>query len=62
MTTFPNSPAVLKGGIVLLDPTTGAVRRVIALQYNPDSISRTLTTGDRAPKATFQRRTASSFS
>jgi hypothetical protein len=42
VTTFPNSPAVLKGGLVLLDPTTGTVRRVIALQYNPDSISRTL--------------------
>lgn len=42
MTTFPGSPRLLKGGIVLLDPTSGAVRRIIALQYNPDSISRTL--------------------
>ena len=42
MTTFPNSPAVLKGGLVLIDPTTSAVRRVIALQYNPDTLSRTL--------------------
>jgi hypothetical protein len=38
----PNSPKLLKGGIVLLDPVTSAVQRVIALQYNPDSISRTL--------------------
>ena len=42
MTTFPNSPKLLKGGIVLVDPTTSAVRRIIALQYNPDTVSRTL--------------------
>lgn len=42
MTTFPNSPKLLKGGIVLIDPITSAVRRIIALQYNPDTISRTL--------------------
>lgn len=42
MTTFPNSPKLLKGGIVLIDPTTSAVRRIIALQYNPDTVTRTL--------------------
>jgi hypothetical protein len=42
VTTFPNSPAVLKGGLVLIDPTTAAVLRVIALQYNPDTVTRTL--------------------
>lgn len=42
MTTFPGSPRLIKGGIVLLDPVTGAVRRIIPLQYNPDSLSRTL--------------------
>jgi len=42
MTTFPNSPKLLKGGIVLIDPITSAVRRIIALQYNPDTLSRTL--------------------
>lgn len=42
MGSFPNSPKLLKGGIVLIDPITSAVRRIIALQYNPDSISRTL--------------------
>lgn len=39
---FPNSPRVLKGGIVLIDPDTAAVQRIIALQYNPDTLSRTL--------------------
>jgi hypothetical protein len=36
------SPRLLKGGLVLIDPTSGAVQRVITLQYNPDSVSRTL--------------------
>src|SRR5215218_10109862 len=42
MTTFPGSPRLLKGGIVLVAPGTGAVQRIIALQYNPDTLSRTL--------------------
>ena len=42
MTTFPGAPRLLRGGIVVLDPTTGVPRRVIALQYNPDTLTRTL--------------------
>jgi len=42
MTSFPNSPKLLKGGIVLIDPVTSAVKRIISLQYNPDTLSRTL--------------------
>ena len=42
MTTFPNSPKLLKGGIVLIDPETAHVKRIISLQYNPESLSRTL--------------------
>jgi hypothetical protein len=42
MSTFPGSPKLIKGGIVLIDPASSAVQRIIALQYNPDSISRTL--------------------
>lgn len=34
------SPKVLKGGLVILAPGGGAVRRTIALQYNPDNLSR----------------------
>ena len=55
MTTFPSSPRLLKGGIVVIDPESGAIRRVIALQYNPETLSRTLQpksvgveTGDRS--------------
>lgn len=36
------SPRVLRGGLVLIDPESGTVQRVIALQYNPDVLSRTL--------------------
>lgn len=42
MTSFPDSPRILKGGLVLLDPLTAAVLRVIVLQYNPDTLTRTL--------------------
>ena len=42
MTTFPNSPCLLKGDLVLLDPASAAVRRIIVPQYNPDTLSRTL--------------------
>jgi hypothetical protein len=38
----PISPRLLKGGLVQLDPDTGTVRRVISLQYNPDTLTRTL--------------------
>jgi len=42
MTGFPNSPRLVKGGIVTMDPDTAAVQSVIALQYNPDSLTRSL--------------------
>jgi hypothetical protein len=39
---FPNSPRLLRGGIVTMDPNTSTVQSVIALQYNPDTLSRSL--------------------
>ena len=42
MSTFPGSPKLLKGGIVLIDPETAKVQRIISLQYNPESLTRTL--------------------
>jgi hypothetical protein len=43
MGSFPGSPRLIKGGIVLIDPNSaGRVQRIIPLQYNPDSLSRTL--------------------
>jgi hypothetical protein len=44
MSAFPGSPRVLKGGLVLLDPDTFTVvpNGIIVLQYNPDTLTRTL--------------------
>ncbi|MBI2767719.1 MAG: hypothetical protein HYX53_17625 [Chloroflexi bacterium] len=53
MTSFPNSPRLIKAGIALLDPASGAVQRLIALQINPDTLSRTL--APRAPGETADR-------
>jgi len=37
-----NSPRLLKGGIVIVDVATSSVTSVISLQYNPDTLNRTL--------------------
>jgi hypothetical protein len=42
MTGFSQSPRIVKGGIVLIDPNSAQVQRVISLQYNPDTLTRTL--------------------
>lgn len=42
MTTFPGSPRTVRAGLVMLDPGSGQVQRVIVLQYTPDMLSRTL--------------------
>lgn len=42
MSALTNSPRLLKSGIVLVNPATSLVERIITLQYNPDSITRTL--------------------
>ena len=42
MSGFPGSPRLVKGGIVLVDPDSGAVQRIIVLQYNPETLTRTL--------------------
>ncbi len=36
------SPRLVKGGIVQVEPASGHTLTVIALQYNPDSLTRTL--------------------
>jgi hypothetical protein len=42
VSSFPGSPKLLKGGLVLVDADSGRVLSVISLQYNSDSLSRTL--------------------
>jgi hypothetical protein len=54
MSAFPGSPKLLKGGLVLLDPESGAVRQVITLQYNPETITRSFqvqAAGDSADRS-----------
>ncbi|GAB4578156.1 MAG: hypothetical protein Fur0022_08890 [Anaerolineales bacterium] len=54
MTTFPLSPKLLKGGLVLVNPASGVAQRIIVLQYNPETISRTLqaqTVGENGDRA-----------
>ena len=52
--TNPSAPRLIRGGLVLIDPASSAVQRIIALQYNPDTLTRTLQpqsipdTGDRS--------------
>ena len=38
MSAAANAPRLIRGGIVLVDPRSGQVLRVIALQYNPDTL------------------------
>ena len=38
----PLSPRLVKGGIVTMDVDTSAVKSVIALQFNPDSLTRSI--------------------
>lgn len=38
--SLSNSPKLIKGGLVVLDPGGSAIRHSIALQYNPDTLSR----------------------
>lgn len=42
MSTFPNSPKLVKGGLVLIDPDSANVQRVVSLQYNADTLTRKL--------------------
>jgi hypothetical protein len=46
----PISPRLLKGGIVLIDPESGAVQRVIVLQYNPDTLTRSFQVKGAGPE------------
>jgi hypothetical protein len=41
MTTFPNSPRVLKGALVGVNPTN-PIPSVIVFQYNPDTLTRSI--------------------
>ena len=42
MSAIALSSGLLRGGLILIDPASGAVQRVISLQYNPETLTRTL--------------------
>jgi hypothetical protein len=42
MTTFPGSPKLTRGGIIVLDPKSARLLRIIVFQFNPDTLTRTL--------------------
>ena len=42
MSGYPRSPKLLRAGLVLLDPVSGNLLRIIGLQYNPDTMTRSL--------------------
>jgi hypothetical protein len=42
VTTFPGSPKLARGGIVVLEPKSARIIRVIVFQFNPDTVTRTL--------------------
>jgi hypothetical protein len=50
MSAFPGSPRLVKGGLVLVDTLTTAVQRIITLQYNPDTLTRSLQIKSIAPE------------
>lgn len=42
MSTFPGSPKLIRGGLVIIDVTTSKILKIITLQYNPDTLTRSL--------------------
>ncbi len=53
MSSFPGSPRLLKGGIALVNPQSSNVELVIPLQYNPDTLTRTLQPGNTGNDGNF---------
>ncbi|GAA1677585.1 MULTISPECIES: hypothetical protein [Streptomyces violaceusniger group] len=51
MTRYPDIPKPIRSGIVLVDPERGTPQRIIVLQFNPDTLERSLapqSAGDQA--------------
>ena len=42
MSSFPNAPKLIKGGLVLVDADSARVLRIVSLQYNADTLTRKL--------------------
>ena len=44
MTGYTRSPKLAKAGLVLIDPESGSIERIIALQYNSETLTRSAST------------------
>jgi hypothetical protein len=42
MTGYSRSPLLAKAGLVLIDPESGAIQRIVSLQYNAETLKRSL--------------------
>jgi hypothetical protein len=42
VSSFPGSPKLIKGGLVVIDPDTAQALRIISAQYNAGTLSPTL--------------------
>ncbi|EPJ35654.1 hypothetical protein STAFG_7290 [Streptomyces afghaniensis 772] len=42
MTRYADIPKPIRSGIVLVDPERGTPQRIIVLQFNPDTLERSL--------------------
>jgi Contractile injection system tube protein len=42
VTTFPGSPKLIRGGLVVMNAATARILRIIVFQFNPDTLTRTL--------------------
>ncbi len=42
MSGFSGAPRLIKGGIVLVDPASGRILRIVRLQYNAETLSRSV--------------------
>jgi hypothetical protein len=54
----PLSPKLIRAGLLLIDADSGQVKRTVALQYNPDTLSRTMQiqgTGDAGERSEVLR-------
>jgi hypothetical protein len=62
ITGYEDLPRPIRSGLVLVDPRLGIPKRVIVMQFNPDTLSRTLTpqttTGESGDRSEALRLTA----
>lgn len=54
MTSFPNSPKLVKAGLVLVDAETATVQRTISLQYNSDTLTRRFQTQETGGDGSYR--------